>query len=256
MWNCRELGNQATNRELGDFSREKDPSVMFIAETWAVETKLKIIKRSLKFDRMFSVPRANRGGGPVLFWKDSLNLRVETSSKNHIDRIVGGRIEGAWRFTGFYGEPITHKRHESWELLRQLHSQFNLPWLCAGDFNEIFRGIEKQGGSNRSHAPMQLFRDTMDECGFIDMGFKCNPFTWKKYFRDGQTIWERLDRSLENNEWLLRFGGSTMHHLTCSTLDHCPLFIVPELLEPANPKKPFCFEETLLAEKGCSDTVK
>ena len=113
-----------------------------------------------------------------------MNLRVETSSKNHIDCIIGG-TEGAWRFIGFYGEPITHKRHESWALLWKLHSQFNLPWLCAGDFNEIAKGAEKQGGSNCSHSQMQLFRDTMDVCLFINLGFKGNPFTWKKYFRDG-----------------------------------------------------------------------
>ena len=59
------------------------------------EARLKIIKWSLKFDHMFSVPQVNRGGGLVLFWKDSLNLRVETSSKNHIDRIVEEGIEGA-----------------------------------------------------------------------------------------------------------------------------------------------------------------
>lgn len=74
------------------------------------------------------------GGGLVLHWKDSINLRVEASSKNHIDYIIGGGSEGAWRFIGFYGEPITHKRYESWSLLRQLKTQFNLPWLCLGNF--------------------------------------------------------------------------------------------------------------------------
>ena len=98
---------------------------------------------------------------------------------------------------------------------------------------------------------MQLFRDTMDVCGFIDLGFKGNPFTWKKYFRDGQTLWERLDRGLANNKWLLRYGGTAVHHLTCSTLEHCPLFIEPEMVEPTNPEKPFHFEEVWLAEKGC-----
>ena len=77
-----------------------------------------------------------------------MNLRVETSSKNHINCIIGRGTKGAWRFIGFYGEPITHKHHESWELLQKLHSQFNLPWLCVGDFNEIVKGAEKQGGSN------------------------------------------------------------------------------------------------------------
>lgn len=98
---------------------------------------------------------------------------------------------------------------------------------------------------------MQLYRDTINKCGFIDMGFKGKPFTWKKYFRDGQIIWERLDRSLAKNEWLLRFGRSTVHHLTCSTSNHCPLLILPEMVESANPEKPFCYEEMWLAEKGC-----
>ena len=77
MWNCREFGNQVTEREreLGDYTRAKDPSVMFIAETWT--------KHRLKFDHMSNVPRINRGGGLVLFWKDSMNLRVE-----HLQKII------------------------------------------------------------------------------------------------------------------------------------------------------------------------
>ena len=93
-------------------------------------------------------------------------------------------------------------------------------------------------------------------CGFIDLGFKGNPFTSKKYFKDGQTLWERLDRGLANNEWLLRYEGTTVHHLTCSTSDHCPLFIEPEVVVPTNLEKPFRFEKMWLADKGCSDTVR
>ena len=61
---------------------------------------------------------------------------------------------------------------------------------------------------------------------------------------------------LANNEWLLRYGGTTVHHLTCSTLDHCPLFIETKVVVSTNPEKPFQFEEMWLAEKGCSDTVR
>ena len=68
MWNCRGLGNQVTERKLGDYTQVKDPFVMFITETWTDETRLKIVKHRLKFDHMFSVPRINRGGGLVLFW--------------------------------------------------------------------------------------------------------------------------------------------------------------------------------------------
>lgn len=146
---------------------------------------------------------------------------METSSKNHFDCIIGKGSADAWQFTGFYGEPVTHKRFKSWDLLRKLNRQFGLPWLCSGDFNEIVKGLEKVGVSNRSHAQMQLFRDTIDECGNLDMGFTRHPFTWI-FFSDGRTIGERLDRSLVNNEWMIWFGGSTVHHLNCSTSDHSP----------------------------------
>ena len=127
VWNCHELGNLVTEKELGDLIREKDPSVVFMAKTWTDEARLKTIKRRLNFDHMFFVPHIHRGGGLVLFWKELMGLRVETSSKNHIDCIIRGGNEGAWRFTGFYDEPITHKRHESWSLLCQLNNQFDLP---------------------------------------------------------------------------------------------------------------------------------
>lgn len=28
-------------------------------------------------------------------------------------------------------------RHLSWDLLRRLHAMFDLPWIVAGNFNEI-----------------------------------------------------------------------------------------------------------------------
>lgn len=118
---------------------------MFIAETWADKARLKDIKRKLEFDHVFVVPRINRGGGLALFWKNSMDVIVETFFKNHIDSIINKGKEDAWRFTGFYGELITHLRHESWSKLCQLNSCFNLPWLCVGDFNEIMKSNEKHG---------------------------------------------------------------------------------------------------------------
>ena len=41
MWNCRGLGNLVTKKELGDLTRAKDPSAVFIVETWMDEAWLK-----------------------------------------------------------------------------------------------------------------------------------------------------------------------------------------------------------------------
>ena len=47
---------------------------------------------------------------------------------------------------------------------------------------------------------MQLFRDAIYKCGFIDLGFKGFLYTCEKYFADGHSIWERLDCGLATND--------------------------------------------------------
>ena len=111
-WNCRGLGNQRTENQLAEMVRAKDPSVVFIAETWTDEDRLKNIQKRLEFKNKFVVPRKNKAGGLVLFWKEELKLEVQTFSKNHIDTVINKNSEEEWRFTGFYGEADTQKRHE------------------------------------------------------------------------------------------------------------------------------------------------
>ena len=118
---------------------------------------------------------------------------------------------------------MTHSRHESWSLLCDLNNRLSLPWMCSSDFNELISNSEKLGGANRNQSQMQLFHDVIDECGFIDLGFRGSQFSWQKHFVDGHSIWERLDRNLANNELLLKFGGTRVHHLHSDNFDHCPL---------------------------------
>ena len=53
VWNCRELRNLHTGKELEVLIQAKDLSVVFLAETWADEARLKEIQRNIKFDNMF-----------------------------------------------------------------------------------------------------------------------------------------------------------------------------------------------------------
>ena len=151
---------------------------------------------------------------------------------------------------------MTHKRIKSWNKLRHLHNKFNLPWLCARDFNEIMRSSKKLGGSSRSQTRMQLFRDVVNECGFIDLGFSGSWYTWQKHFFAGHSIWERLDRALATNDWLLRFAGTNVHHLKSKSLNHSPLWIDMAGLEIQSISKPFRFEEVWLSDHTCSEVVK
>ena len=198
-WNYRGLGNLHTGRELVEIIRAKDPVVVFLAETLTDDARLEVIQRSIGFDHRWVVPRVGRGGGLVLYWKASINLMVEDSNKYYIDAVIDKNKENEWRLTGFYGEPGTARRHEAWDKLRALNMQPEKPWLCYGDFNEIIRQDEKLGGTRRPHNQMQQFREVMDECGFMDMGFEGSKYTWSKHFENGISIWERLDRCLVTN---------------------------------------------------------
>ncbi|XWS43180.1 hypothetical protein CRYUN_Cryun16bG0080700 [Craigia yunnanensis] len=74
-----------------------------------------------------------------------------------------------WRFTGFYGNPGTSKRKQSCSLLKTLRDRPRLPWLCAGDFNEILAMDEKIGGKARHARQMDTFRDAVDFYGFQEI---------------------------------------------------------------------------------------
>ena len=96
VWNCRGLGNSCIENELAEMMRAKDPFVIFLAETWVDEARLKNVLRKIKFENMFIAPRSNKGGGLVLYWRESIDVMVEGSSKNYIDAIINKNTENEW----------------------------------------------------------------------------------------------------------------------------------------------------------------
>ena len=256
LWNCRGLGNPRIENDLVSLIQAKDPSVVFIAETWANEARLDRTLSKINFDKKWVVPRLNRGGGLVLFWKNNINIEIVDSHRYFIDMIINGNIKNAWRFTGFYGEPETHRRNEACSKLRSLKGRMNIPWICSGDFNEIVRQEEKWGGAPRDHNQMQLCRDVINECQFMDLGYVGPKFTWAKHYVDGHSIRTRLDQCMATNSWFQKFPGTRVHHLNCMSLDHSPLLInLSGMLEPKK-KRCFTFEEMWLSDPTYGDMVE
>ena len=126
------------------------PLVVFLMETKRKNHEMEWLRSRWKFDNCFTVDGSGRGGGLALLWIREAGVEVLSFSKYHIDVKMEAEMEGgSWRFTGFYGDPETSKRYKSWELLRQLKQAYRLPWLCAGDFNEIISMDEKIRGTVR-----------------------------------------------------------------------------------------------------------
>lgn len=53
-----------------------------------------------------------------------------------------------WRLTGVYGEPNRSKRKKTWDLLKTLARNSNLPWALIGNMNNISSQNDNKGGDN------------------------------------------------------------------------------------------------------------
>lgn len=75
-----------------------------------------------------------------------------------------------------------------------------MPWVCGGDFNEILSPGEETGGDDRPFSDMLRFRNVLDCCDLMDMGYVGPKLTWDNRREDGANIQERLDRFVANTE--------------------------------------------------------
>lgn len=75
------------------------------------------------------------------------------------------------------------------------------------------------GGSSRCN----FIKDLIDAGSLLDLGYKGQCYTWARKENGIIILQERLDRSLVNEEWLLRWPDSSLTHLARMGSDHNPL---------------------------------
>ncbi|KAK9985942.1 hypothetical protein SO802_030893 [Lithocarpus litseifolius] len=216
------------------------------------------IKRKLERQQGLVVPSVRRGGGLALLWKNSTRVDVQTYSPRHIDAIVTEEQGNKkWRFTGFYGNPETSKREESWKLLEQLSKSCDLPWVCMGDFNEIMHAGEKVGGNVRPDGQMRNFCEAVNRCKLRDIGYIGPDFTWSRRLGSRGWVRERLDRALVSTNWALCFPHVRLLHVATSVSDHSMLVLKTDSNSRRSPRRPklFRFESMWLRDDRCNEIV-
>lgn len=178
--NCRDCGQPEAVQELRLLVEHHRPGIVFLLETKMSADRSQNLRFRLGFENARGVSYEGLSGGLVLMWRKCTIGHVKSMNKSHIDTWVSNEDLGGfpWRFTGFYGQPKKQLRKESWNLLHFLRCTSNLPWLCAGDFNEVLCEDDHFGSREREEWRMAGFREIVELCCFTDLGFNGLPFTW------------------------------------------------------------------------------
>uniref|UniRef100_A0A803QI56 Reverse transcriptase n=1 Tax=Cannabis sativa TaxID=3483 RepID=A0A803QI56_CANSA len=255
-WNCRGLGNQRAIQFLKEIVSQKNPNFIFLCETKCDKKRIESMGRMLKFEGVFGVEAQGSSGGLALLWKNKDDGHVLGYSNNHIDFLVESSEKGAWKLTGFYGEPERNNRHRSWTLLRTLATDSTLPWCVIGDLNNIVRHEDKRGGRPYPQRLIDGFQQALNDCNLIDMELVGHPFTWEKGRGSRNWIEVRLDRALINDAWSQIFQGASLINLEISSSDHCPIFLEPEINHCFPTNRKFKFENAWLKEPMCFEIVR
>lgn len=122
--------------------------LVFLCETLCKKDIVEKVRNLLRFEGAFSVDSQGHGGGIAMLWRKESEVKVLSYSKNHIDVLVEINGWSKFRLTGLYGEPDRAKRNETWDLIRRLNNQVNIPWCLIGDMNNVLCQEDKRGWRN------------------------------------------------------------------------------------------------------------
>ena len=98
-----------------------------------------------------------------------------------------------------------------------------------GDFNEPLIGEDKFWGRAVSVNRSPLFKECLDKCSMIDIGFFGPQFTWTNKRDLHGPIQERIDGFFVNPSWCLLYLEAKVVYLTRCHSDHCPVLLEMQL---------------------------
>ncbi|XP_074347207.1 uncharacterized protein LOC141686040 [Apium graveolens] len=163
------------------------------------------VRVKLGYDGVLSVEPQGRSGGLAILWKDVVHAKLLSFSQNHVDMEVVTNGMMNWRLTGFYGEPMRHLRKRTWDLLRNLSRDSNLPWCVVGDMNNITSQVDTRGGANYPRWLIDGFNETISEVRLTGMDLVGHQYTWEKGRGTQTWIETRMDRALASKSWFDMF---------------------------------------------------
>lgn len=154
-----------------------------------------------------------------------------------------------------YGSPRFAKRCLIWENLNSIADSHSMPWVIAGDFNEVLMGDDKFGGRSVNLSRALRFQDCLNHCRMIDIGFLGPHYTWSNRRPLSRLIQEIIDRVFVNAEWNSLYPEAAVFHLERSQSDHCLVKLCMENNQNIHFPRPFKFQPMWLSHPSFPGVV-
>ncbi|KAL4638862.1 hypothetical protein ACB092_03G177400 [Castanea dentata] len=213
IWNCRGALKPSFQTHVQEMVRNHDPAILVLMETKVGGERAREILGMLPFDNALHMDTIGYTGGLWMLWNsDRVEVTSLASTEQEIHTIIKVmNSNSCWLFTVVYASPKSAERHILWDNLNRLAELHNMPWVLAGDFNEPLLDDDKFGGRAVSINKSLLFKDCLDTCNMMDIGFSGPWFTWTNKREIQALIQERIDRFFVNPSWCLLFPEAKEH---------------------------------------------
>ena len=252
-WNCQGARNEMFRAHAYELHRRHRPNTLIIIEPRIADARAQKVIDTLPYFHSHRVDPAGFSGSIWLLWNEgpSFSVKIITYSEHSIHALVKVPSSSlSFLLTVVYAPPQFIKRKPFWDYLQNLAMNISLPWILIGDFNDMIFEEEKLGGLPVNRTRIVAFRNCLDKCGLIDLGFHGPRFMWT----NKSPVWlsttkERLDRGLGNAEWTLHFLSTKIHHFPRVKSNHYCIMLNTDPLElEPKPPKSFRFEQMWLTD--------
>jgi hypothetical protein len=215
------------------------------------QTALEII--GTRLDSYKYLPAEGTRGGILFGWQSDFieanNLVLKDFSLTMDIKLKW--FDASFKVTTVYGPTDDDGKIRFLEELASLRPSSSISWLLLGDFNLIYEARDKNN-QNLDRRLMGRFRCTLDRCELLELALQNWKYTWSNERQDPTLV--RLDRAFCNKEWDLIYPGFSLHALSSSVSDHCPLLLCQQ--DKPRRREVFRFENLWVKILGFTEVVK
>ncbi|KAK7268783.1 hypothetical protein RIF29_21492 [Crotalaria pallida] len=126
-------------------------------------------------------------------------------------------------FTGIYGFPTHSQKAMTRQLVQHLRVDPDRAWLVMGDWNQILRPEDKQGGCGADLHEMDELNSCLAVCGLKEVKFIGYRYTWSNKRNLDELVEEWLDYAVANKVWDDIWGDALVTSCPRYQSDHNPI---------------------------------